>query len=162
MEKFEELAQQLDRGESIQLSSKFTRTGTFIGLVLGLIATPVAFYFLWLEWDEKPGHFIYHACLTTAILIFLCYHALHVADARLEGRTLYLNKILGDDYKVDASDVLKMRSLKSKGTQYTYVHFTDRLGNKQRVLILRKSPMFSIQKYGTDLTRKLITYAGTL
>ncbi len=148
MRDLEKLREKIQKEQTIQLSSDFTKGGAILGVVISVVAA----FFLVPKILNNPDGFqtnMLIAGLLLLVLIFLTFYQLiFAAEAELKGKKLKMKKVIGKEYEVDVSQVEKVSSFQSKSTKYTIVKFKDINGNPEKALILNSNSII----FGKEVT----------
>ena len=139
MKDLEKLVEQIKKEQTIYLSSDFTKGGAIIGVIFVVGAS---FFIVPKLFDTSEG-FQFNILIASALLLvlgaFAVFQLMYAAEAKLRGKKLILNKVIGKNYEVDVSQIEKISSFKSRSTKYTYLKFKGMDGNPEKALIFNSN-----------------------
>lgn len=139
MWELENIRESIRKKEAIQISTRFTKWGT----VLSAFITIPAVLSLWVLVTSNLGSRGATQILVMLLLLvitgLIVFQTIFAAEAVLEGKQLFINKILGPKYELDVSQIDKISHFQLKRTQYTIVKFHDNQGIASTALIMNSN-----------------------
>ena len=141
MWELENIRDSIRKKEAIRISSGFTKWGT----VLSVFILIPAILSVWILVSSSTN--VFHSRATFILATFLllvisglvAYRTIFTAEAVLEGKQLFLNKLFGPKYELDVSQIDKISYFRMRRTQYTFISFHDNQGIASKALILNSN-----------------------
>jgi len=86
--------------------------------------------------------------------VFMIYQFFRISDARLEGRSLKLKKILGSEINIDIDEIVKIRSFSAKSTKYTTIRYVVGEKINKALIVNSDSALFGREISAGDVLKK--------
>ncbi|MTB51713.1 hypothetical protein [Lewinella sp. W8] len=148
MQDLGKLREKIQKGQTIQLSSDFTKGGTYITIGISIIA---AIFLTPKILDSSEGlqtNILLAGVMLLVLVALAIYQLLYAAEAELRGKKLTLKKITGKEFVIDVNQVNKTSSFQSRSTKYTILKFVDGSGNPETALIMNSNSIL----FGKEVT----------
>lgn len=117
----------------LKLSSPMTAISFYLSIALA-----VAFPFILIGNTSM----LITAIASLGVWVFIFYVSINLAKATLKEDNLYIQKFFRDEEIIPVNNLLKVGSLRSKGTKYTTVRYKTGGGEKKAIIINATSILF--------------------
>ena len=132
----EKIKDKIRKSELIELSSIFTKIGSYIGVFIALFTIVIIIAIISKELSRSSYLLLLLVLsLSLILLIFNVFKLFYIARAELKGDVLCLKKVMGNDYVINVNCIIKIYSFKLNQTTYTYINFKNK-NKRKKVLIL--------------------------
>lgn len=139
MWELENIRESIRKKEAIQISTRFTKWGTVLSAFILIPAVLSLWLLLTSNLGSRGASQILAMLLLLVITCLIVFQTIFAAEAVLEGKQLFINKILGPKYELDVSQIDKISHFQLKRTQYTIVKFHDNQGIAGTALIMNSN-----------------------
>lgn len=154
LQDLQQIRQMIQQGQKVRLSTKFTKPGT---LLTAVFVAGFSFFILpTIVWDISLGNMglLLAGILMLVMIGFALFQLIYAAEATLEGKQLFLKKVMGGSYDLNVSQVEKISSIKLRRTKYTFIKFIDSQGITSKALIMNSnSAIFGVEPGAGDVIK---------
>jgi len=139
MWELEIIRERIRKKEAIQISTRFTKWGAVLSAFILIPAVLSLWMLVSSNLRDRSVTQMIAMLLLFLLSCLIVFQTIFAAEAVLEGKQLFINRILGPKYELDVSQIDKISYFRLSRTQYTIVKFHDNQGIARTALIMNSN-----------------------